>query len=438
MSQFLSIPLTLSVVVSATTINAIVEVEETVCTTGNPNNGAGALWCYGAPLVTRIDEHMFVSAMEVGEGIPPLCNTRPRIFMRDKDEWHLVWHADDFREREPCPIVCFQNGTIMLSVNPLIDVTESRRGACNPHLLKFSANLKAIPPQAIQPKWVDDTTFTEHSYRGIAADGARGEILLLNIDAKTGDQCWSFYDINGDWVNCGQIRFPIRSCYPQVELRNRVGHVLAIGDIVEPVEEWRRYKHEQTKRDWDYVFRRLFYAWTPNAATTDFAPSIEVEDVDATGGHVSNLDLWIDANGDAHLLYIKQPVVPILRKRYFPDLRLTRSLEHCIISNGEVVKRNTLLIGGEDITGDTPTYARLHATPDGKLFAIYACSPSAMKIMQISPKCSEPIELKLQEVFHTFFTASERSGSKPSDIIDIFGIASEPGKLRYAQVRLVP
>jgi hypothetical protein len=445
MSQILSIPLSLSVVVSAAT-GATVEVEETVCTSGNPNNGAGALWCYGAPLIARIGERVFVSAMEVGEGMPPLCNTRPRIFMRDENEWHVVWRPDDFLEREPCPIVCFQND-VMLSVNPLINITESRRGVCNPHLLKFSvSNLKRppkttpLPPflrgNTIQPKWVDKTTFTEHSYRGIAADSVRGEILLLNIDAKTGEQCWSFYDANGDWVKYGRIRFPIRSCYPQVELRNRAAHVLAIGDIVEPKEEWRHYKHEKTKRDWDYVFRRLFYTWTPDAEKADFASPIEVEDVDATGGHISNLDLWVDANGDAHLLYIKQPVAPILRDRYFPNLRITRSLEYCIISNGKVVKQDTLLISGEDITGDMATYARFHATPDGKLFAVYACSPSGMKIMQISPQCAKPINLELQEPFHTFFTASERSGSKRSDIIDIFGIASEPGKLRYARIRL--
>jgi len=438
MYQFLSIPLSLSMIVSASTMEATVEVEETVCTTGNPNNGAGALWCYGAPLVARMDERVVVSAMEVSEGIQPLCNTRPRIFMRDENEWRLVWHPEEFLEREPCPIVCFQKGEFILSVNPLIDVTELRRGVCKPHLLKFSAsNLKAAP-EKIQPKWVDDTRFTEHSYRGIAADGLRGEILLINIDAQTGDQYWSFCDENGDWINCGRIHFPIRSCYPQVELRNRAAHVLAIGDIVEPIEEWRSYKHEQTKRDWDYVFRRLFYTWTPNAATTDFASPIEVETVDETGGHISNLDLWIDTNGDAHIVYIKQPVAQILRDRFFPELRLTRSLEHCIIRNGEVVARNTLLISGEGETGETANYARLHAAADGKLFVVYTCTPSAMKMMQISPPCNEPIKLELQKPFHTFFTASERSGSKPSNVIDIFGLAGEPGELRYARVRLTP
>ncbi len=417
-------------------MNATVEVEETVCTSGSPNNGAGALWCYGAPLVARIGERVFVSAMEVGEGIPPLCNTRPRIFMRDDDGWRVVWHPDDFREREPCPVVCFQDGTLILSVNPLIDVTESRRGACNPHLLQFSAYNFDAPPKPTQPKWMENTRFTEHSYRGIAADGARCEILLFNIDAPTGDQCWSVFDADGNYRNGGRIQFPIRACYPQVELHNRAGHILAIGDIVEPNEDWRTYKYEKTQRQWDYVFRRLFYTWTPDATTTDFAPPIEVEDVDAAGGHISNLDLWVDADGNAHLLYIKQPTVPLLRERYFPEIRLTRTLEHCVIKSGEVVSRSKLLVGGEDIAGDAPIYARMCATPDGKLFAVCTCNPPAVKVMQISPQLAKPINLELHRPFRTFFTATERGGSKPSDIIDLFGITDEPYTLRYARVKL--
>jgi hypothetical protein len=59
-----------------------------------------------------------------------------------------------------------------------------------------------------------------------------------------------------------------------------------------------------------------------------------------------------------------------------------------------------------------------------------------MKIMPLAPEIAEPIKLELQKPFHTFFTASERSGSKLSDVIDIFGVTSEPGKLQYARVRL--
>ena len=52
------------------------EVEEVVATCGAPNNGAGPFWCSGAPMLVRVGEEVFASAMEVGEGVPPLSNTR--------------------------------------------------------------------------------------------------------------------------------------------------------------------------------------------------------------------------------------------------------------------------------------------------------------------------------------------------------------------------
>ncbi|HID08189.1 MAG TPA: hypothetical protein EYP10_13705, partial [Armatimonadetes bacterium] len=145
----------LSCTVVRCAIKVTVEVEEVISTCGNPKNGAWALWCYGAPLIVRVGKRTFASIMEVGTGIPPLCNTRPRIFMRDERGWRIIWHADEFREREPCPLACFHNGILLLSVNPLINIAESRRGACKPHLLRFSLRKLDAPPKILQPKWVD-------------------------------------------------------------------------------------------------------------------------------------------------------------------------------------------------------------------------------------------------------------------------------------------
>lgn len=44
MYQFISIPLSLSMVISVATINVKVEVEETVSAVGNPNNGEMRVW----------------------------------------------------------------------------------------------------------------------------------------------------------------------------------------------------------------------------------------------------------------------------------------------------------------------------------------------------------------------------------------------------------
>jgi hypothetical protein len=65
-------------------------------------------------------------------------------------------------------------------------------------------------------------------------DAKTGEVLLLSL---LGDAyCASFADSAQQWHDVGTIRFPIKACYPEVLLRNRAAHVLAIGDIVEPVK----------------------------------------------------------------------------------------------------------------------------------------------------------------------------------------------------------
>ena len=169
------------------------------------------------------------------------------------------------------------------------------------------------------PAWMPGASFSDHSYRGFAADGPNGELLLLNIDSKSGEQLVSYCDSKGKWHARGKITFPIRSCYPQVALRSRAAHVMAIGDIVEPVKEWRELKFEKLNRAWDYVFRRLFYSWTPNITNTDFAVPIEIDSVEKTGGHISNFDLYIDPAGAAHLLYLKRPhQYAFIRDKYFP------------------------------------------------------------------------------------------------------------------------
>ena len=44
--------------------------------------------------------------------------------------------------------------------------------------------------------------------------------------------------------------------------------------------------------------------------------------------------------------------------------------------------------------------------------------------------------LALKTPFSTFFTASERGGSRPSNVLDLFGIGADGETLRYARVRV--
>jgi hypothetical protein len=412
----------------------VTEVDEVVCATSSPNNGAGALWCYGAPLIARCGERVVASALEVGERRAPLCNTRPRLFAREDGAWRQVWRADDFDQREPCPLAATADGSLFLSVNPLVNIDGSREGASHPHVLRFALDDLDASPRVSEPRWVERTNFIEHSYRGIASDAARGDLLLLNIDDD--EQCWSYRRRRGNWTRYGRMRFPVRGCYPQVALRNGAAHVLAVGDIVEPIDTWRRTKFAQTQREWDYVFRRLFYARTPDIGAVDFAQPIEVDNVDATGGHILNLDLWLDGSGDAHVLYIKQQVTQPLRDAYFPQLRLQKSLEHCVIRHGVVSERQTLLVGGEgcDSGLGMPVYARLHATPDGCLWAVVTTEPEAMWLLPVWPRRGEVAQVDIREPLRVFFSACERGGSEPAATLDLFGVGSDPNVLRYIRI----
>jgi hypothetical protein len=415
--------------------------EETIATCEPPNNGSGPLWCYGAPLLTRTGTDVYASIMETGADVPPLCNTRPRLYRkRGTEGWQLVWAPPAFREREPCPLVTLGQGRLFLSVNTSVMPPGTYYGKCKPALLEFSRNTLSTPKEHTPP-FPQTATFTDHSYRGIAADSQRDEILLLHIDAQTSEYHYALRKHDGSWDPPGVLAFPIRACYPQVVLLNRVAHVLAIGDIVEPVEEWRRYKREKTQREWDYVFRRLFYTWTPHVPTEPFRPPIEIDNVDATGGHITNLDLWLDKQGVAHLLYLRQQTTPLLRERYFPNLPLRTSMEYCTVKDGRLVRKQTLMEGGEGLNTPHPRYGRFHS-PDGtRLLVVFAATePDGTwfnAVMPLLPQRGEPTRIPLREPFTAFFTACERGGSRPTKTLDIFGVGvHSPNSLRYAALIL--
>jgi hypothetical protein len=418
---------------------ARVEIEEEVARFENPNNGGSPLWCYGAPLMVRHGDEVYLVAMETGAGVKPLCNTKWRLMRRDATGWSEVFTGEDYNEREPCPILQLPDGDMVMSVNPIHTPGESK-GRCDPMLLRFDGAHKSDPPEVIAPVWDEGTFFTEHSYRGIGVDGASGEILLLNIHSKTGDPWWSYRTAGGEWTTRGKIAFPIRSCYPQVGLGNGAAHVMAIGDIVEPVEEWRAFKYEQTQRDWDYVFRRLFYASTRDIQTEDFSVPIEIDTVEETAGHILNLDLILDDSGDVHLLYLKSSIqYESMRDRFFPGEEIETSLEYVRIVEGQVEERRTRMRKTADSVNLKPTYGRFHRKKDGTLLTVMTALGSNGKAGTYLLGLGEdeaPESLGLAQGLRPFFTATERGGSPPSDTVDLFGFGSEPGSLRYAKITL--
>ncbi len=418
--------------------------EEIVTRYTAAQNGAGPLWCYGSPLIVRSGGTVFVSVIETGEDTPPLCNTRWQLWRRSQGTWEIVHQARDYREREPCPLVHLEGGRLFLSANPSTQPPGTHYGPCKPTIFAFSATDVAAAPTLETPSWTDAANFTDHSYRGAAADRQRGELLLLNIDAQSSAQYVSWRDNEGEWHARGKITFPIRAAYPQVALREGAAHVLAIGDIHEPVEVWRKLKYEKLKRDWDYVFRRLFYAFTPDIANEGFRPPLEVDSVEQTAGHITNLDLHIDADGAAHLLFLKRPhLYDFIRDEFFPNEPMTTTLEYAVVQNGRVTERRTLAV--TTVNGETihePSYARFHVAPQGRLFVIGAGTVEAggsagrfINFVKGIKSEDQAMEIPLAHPFRTFFTSSPRGGCDPSETIDLFGVSDDAPNLRYACIQ---
>jgi hypothetical protein len=432
---------------TAPEIYPTVEIEEVVTRYSPANNGAGPMWCYGSTVVARQGDEVYLSVIETGKDVPPLCNTRWQLWQKSSSGWQLRQNEKDYRQREPCPVGVFHDGSLFLSVNPSTQPSGVKYGACRPLVLEFDPGRLAVEPKTHVPVWAEGTNFTDHSYRGFGADGKNRELLLLNINSKTSEQFVSYYTKEGNWQEKGTIKFPIRACYPQVALRDQAAHVLAIGDIVEPVEEWRKLKIEKLNRKWDYVFRRLFYTFTPDIRTTKFAKPIEVDSVEKTAGHITNLDLYIDDTGSAHLLYLKRPHhYSFLRDKYFPGQPITIHLEYAVLKEGMVQYRQTLAESVHKKNEINPAYARFHVTEDESIYVMVAgttIDESGKSVLsnfigQVSGESQKPdfTALEMKHPFRSFMTNTVRGGSKPTNIIDIFGIADDSPNLRYARVRL--
>jgi hypothetical protein len=270
-------------------------------------------------------------------------------------------------------------------------------------------------------------------------DRVNREILLLIMEQTDEHYQPTLLGRDGQWQPLPLLKFPVRGCYPQVQLSDRRAHVLAIGDIVEPVDEWRQAKSEKFKREWDYVFRRLFYAWSPDLEADGFQPSVEIDSVDETAGYIINLDLHVDADHRAHVLYLKMPYQhAFMRDRWFPGEAMTVSLEYVVLEKSQVILRKTLRQGlAEEELSDSQdlmklNYGRFHPLPDGTLGVVYSGSwsgqggetESGMFLTRLSDAGEIEATTRLaaeRPLTGTFFTNTPRGGSDVGHRLDLVG-----------------
>ncbi|MBI5091394.1 MAG: hypothetical protein HZB26_03010 [Candidatus Hydrogenedentes bacterium] len=414
-----------------------VQAEEDVYTFVPPNNGSGPLWSYGCTPITRLGDTVVVSQQETGKDVPLLTNTRWRLLRRESGAWKLWAEAEGYRQREPAVVATLSKDALYLYVNDSQTPPGTKYGECKPYLLRFTLADKDTKGTPLYPKWDGPTTFTDHSYRGYSADAAAKQLVMFNIDAKTSVQHWSLLNETGETLGNGTLTYPIRSCYSQVQLTKGACHVLAISDIVEPVEEWKKYKFDQTKATWDYVFRILYYTSTPDLRSKPFAAPIEVANVDKTAGHISNQDLWVAPDGTAYILYTEtETASALMRDKFFPGKSLVPSMKLAVVKDGAVISRKTLVEGSAERVA---SHARFHLTPEGVLYALtfFSGKENYNALLQIHPEsAAEPIRVPFKTPFNSFCLATVREGNSPSRTIDVIGHQGKADTIAYGEIAI--
>lgn len=447
-------------------LDPIVEVEEDVYTITPSDNGAGPLWARGSTSLVRVGDRVFASGLETLPDVKPLNNCQCTFWQRGPKGWELVQN-DGSRTREPCPLVVFPaQQKIFLSSNPTLNKPEqSGSGPAQPAILEFSAADPKQPPARLQPVWQGSPTlppFTEYSYRSFAADGTSGELILFQNIGYTHAE-WAFRDRQGRWAAAGQLQWPwdseynppqpVRLAYPVVALQDRVVYFVGASDIVEPDQKWKTFKHELTGREWDYVFRRLFYTWSPDITKGQFQDWIEIANRDKTGGLILPGDLWIAPDGTAHIVWEERALDERLRKTFFPEAKQRYELNYAVLREGKILSRRTLLAADEGKPSPIPHLPRFQVTPENRLFVFFYVDStdengkaiSENRILEIlqDGTTTAPVRVPLTHplVSHNnYFTSAVRGGSEPSRILDLLGTEvggiTIPTTIRYARVRL--
>lgn len=434
-----------------------VEVEEVVYTYTSANNGASPMWCAGSSCLLRHEDRVFATGLETLSDASPLNNCRWVLFERTETGWVRV-HEDEGRTREPAPLVGFHDGRVFVSGNPSLGKgPEPGGGPAEPEILVFDPDKAQTPIQRLVPKWEGQPRFREHSYRSFAADGAGGEFVLFqNIDY--GHAEWTFQDRQGNWSRAGKIHWPVggeydpprplRLCYPNVALRDRAVHFFGVGDIVEPNEAWSKYKYQLTERKWDYVFRRLFYSYTPDIPEKPFGEWIEIASREETAGALWPCDLWLGENDLVHLLWTDRALDERLKETFFPEAEQSHSLNYAVLRGGERVRQTVLLQSTEKNPGLVAGRARFHVTPSGGLYVVAfvsgrdgegnAVQENRLLELDREGKVKAQVRVPLERPFTNFFTTTPRSGSRPSELLELLGtqMGRQEPTIAYARIKL--
>lgn len=398
----------------------------------NPANGVTPLWNRGASVIARQGEGIFISMIKTYSEFEKPNNVKCELYERTFLGWKLIFQVEE-PTREPCPITT-SGESLYLSTNQSLEKNSL------PEIMILKNSYRTI----LQPEWQDGHHFTAWSYRGIGMDPDYLELFLLNISDE--GYYWSFLDNNGQWSRNGLMAFPknayednpLRLSYPNVILRNRLAYIMTVSDVMESNNQYLNYMINDGI-DFYYVFRNLYYAWTPDIARQDPSTWKLLASAEPYG-YIENQDIWVAEDGSAHFIWIEKNVDDRLLS-HLPGELDTQTLWHAVIRNGVVISRTPLM--EYDTRGIRPVRARFHSLPNGRLFIFLALEEvngdTTNHLMELysDETLSTPNKIYLNSPLNVFQIASQQNGSTPSPYLDIIGLPEWGGTtLNYVRIKI--
>lgn len=448
---------------AADRLQVTVAVDEVATTHGDFGHAMYALWNHGSTSIVRLGDTVVASGIARLPDREPLNNVVCLLGTR-KGGGAWQWAPMDVSgpTREPCPLgLIAGEDKVVVTTSRVTDFDTRFYAAVEPAVVTYRLDEGRAERDATVEPWSprDDVgLFWDHSRRSVAVDPDAARVfMMVNAGPSHSHAEWMVHDFDKGSTVKGKVEWPKLKlpkgqaavlAYAQSALRGQGGHLFAVLDVPEPVKAWNTFKTRGDPKAWDYVFRRLYYSWTPRISAEPFGDWVEVANVEGTAGEIRAGDLSVEADGTVHLVWTEyQTWPPALKDTFFPDLEQVYRLQYAKISKGEVVSRRTLLASRENDKGNVgaPTTARFHRLADGRLVVIYSllarpprwATTNSLMVLGEDGAPGQIIDLALSRPMISFFTASERAGSSPSDSIDLFGIEDWSSKeVRYVRLDL--
>jgi len=408
---------------------------EIICPTVPFQNGSNPTWCHGNSMVCRVGDRVFATIAHVNEDRLPYNRTHMELWeKKDGADWKIVYADEGVYQREPCYPLYLGNNRLAVVANPTAQSYKKDEPStfvdCVPTVYLFDISDEVKKTDTIRLTWDDPGyRFIDHSYRSGAVDMENGNILFTNMymDGGEGSHCYTLVDRDFQIIRMGKLPFQKRACYQNIAMRGNETYAFGVQDIVEPVEEWKKYKYEKTGSKWDYDSRRILLCYSPDIEKEDFRPSVTVCHRDDTCGLASNLDCCFDSNGDMLFLVSCRSIWhAFMRDRFFPDTPLECTLEVYRFSKGELKEKRLIEYISEENGAEIEHGGFFHTASNGDIYVIWSRKnhgiPSAVQEATYLSRIDAPDEapLKLMDRGMPIFGNKTRLGAPIGNTVDMY------------------